>query len=148
MKEVRRKCKEMSEATGSSFGEGGCQHGSPKLPLPESSSTASSQLPHSWEILPAHEGPRGMETRCSPSAEPSLCTSVGMGGMTAGTRPDENRSGGLFPEQLSPSCQNEQNWCRRQPEPIPLLIYSSQRHLVWYLCWSAAGRSLPMDSAT
>lgn len=65
------------------------------------------QLPSSWEILPAREGPRGMENRCSPSADLSLCLHSSRDG------PDRawdmarwEQEQGAVSRQLLPSCQN------------------------------------------
>lgn len=81
-----KKCKARSEDSGFSFGEGGCQHGSPELPLPASSSAGNPAASPSWETLPGWEGPREVEDRCSPSADPSLCLHQGRGGQAGGSR--------------------------------------------------------------
>lgn len=78
-----------------------CQHPPPQ---------PTRQLPSSWEVLPAREGPGGMENRCSPSADPSLCLHQGRdgrGNACDGARCNRNR--GLFPDSCShPARMGEQ----------------------------------------
>lgn len=116
-----------------------CQHPPPQ---------PTQQLPSSWEILPACEGPRGVENRRSPSADPSLCLHQGrdrqVGGAAAIPPSSQGRwdhawdgagweqEWGLFPEQPLLHCQNGQNGWRRQPEPIHLFIYSFQSSPLQY----------------